>query len=207
MRIGIYGGSFNPIHFGHLIVAENCREAVRLDRVKFLVANVSPFKQGEPSADTKQRVEMVRLAISGNSAFEVDDREIRAGGVSYTIDSLRAIQSENVEAELFLILGADSLIDFDRWKSPEEILSIATPIVVARGGVGEPNWNSIKPLMTPDALQRAIDLKVECPQIEIASRTIRHRVRDGKSIRYQLPNSVEAYIREHHLFLVNEISQ
>ena len=111
IRIGIFGGSFDPIHIGHLLLAELCAESLELDQVRFLIANVSPFKTDNQPASNRVRTEMVKLAIGGNPKFEIDTREIDRGGVSYTIDSVRSIAAENRNSKLSLLLGADALID------------------------------------------------------------------------------------------------
>jgi len=200
-RIGIFGGSFDPIHLGHLIMAEMFRESMQLDRVVFLLAKVSPFKTESHPSDDKQRWEMLRLAISGNEAFQADDREIRRGGVSYTVDSLRSMQQETPSAEWFLLIGADSLKDFDQWREPREILERVRLVVAERGGLDHVSWDAFQSIATPEQLRAVQERKLDAPKIEIASRDLRRRVRDGRSIRYLVPPAVEAFIHEQRLWL------
>ncbi len=199
-RIGIFGGSFDPIHNGHLLLAELCREALELNQVRFLIANVSPFKTENMPASNQDRIEMVKLAIGGNSKFHVDTREIERGGVSYTIESVRTIAAEYPEAELYLLMGADALNDIAKWREPKELFGLAMPCVIARGGVGEPNWGVLNPFLDPTRLEQAMKSRVIAPQIEISSYALRERVRSGKSIRYQVPPNVEAYLNERGIY-------
>ena len=120
-RIGVYGGSFDPVHMGHLLLAEYCRVECKLDQVQFVPASVSPHKTEDAPASGKDRVEMLQLAIGGNSAFELNDLELQRGGVSYTVDTVTQIQQQHEDAELFLMMGADSLVDFPSWRDPAGI--------------------------------------------------------------------------------------
>ncbi len=199
-RIGIFGGSFDPIHNGHLLLAELCRESMELEHVRFLIANLSPLKTGNSPAKNQDRTEMVQLAIGGNPKFRIDTREMDRGGISYTIDSVRSIAAESPGSELFLLMGADTLADISKWRDPLELFRLVTPIVISRGGVGEPNWDALKPYVDSIRLNEIIKAKVTAPQIEISSYDLRDRVRRGKSIRYQTPPAVEMFIREHQLY-------
>ena len=199
-RIGIFGGSFDPIHNGHLLLAELCRESLGLDKVLFLLASVSPFKVDKQPASNKDRTEMLRLAIGGNSHFEMDLREIERGGVSYTIDSVRSIAAENHGAELFLMMGADAIADIAKWREPSELFRLVTPCVISRGGVGAPNWAVLETYIEPKRIEEIIRNEVIGPQIEISSSDLRQRINQGKSIRYQVPYAVEVYLREHSLY-------
>ena len=199
-RIGIFGGSFDPIHVGHLLLAELCAESLELDQVRFLIANVSPFKTDNQPASNKERTEMVKLAIGGNPKFELDTREIDRGGVSYTIDSVRSIVAENRDSKLFLLMGADAIIDIAKWREPSELFKLVTPCVISRGGVGEPQWDVLEPFIDATRLAEIVKAKVIAPQVEISSHDLRERVKRGKSIRYQVPSAVELYIRENQLY-------
>ena len=199
-RIGIFGGSFDPIHNGHLMLAELCCESLELDQVRFLIANVSPFKTDKLPASNRDRAEMVKLAIGGNSKFKIDTREIDRGGVSYTIDSVRSISEENPESSMYLLMGADALADIAKWKEPLELFRLVTPCVISRGGVGEPQWDVLQPYMDAERLREIEAAKVTAPQIEISSFDLRKRTKLGKSIRYQVPRSVEMYIQEQQLY-------
>lgn len=199
-RIGIFGGSFDPIHIGHLLLAELCCESLQLDQVRFLIANVSPFKTDKQPASNKDRIEMVLLAIAGNPKFEIDTREIDRGGVSYTIDSIRSIATEMPSSELFLLMGADALADIAKWREPSELLRLATPSVISRGGVGAPPWDVLRPFVDPTRLIAISKSQQMVPQIEISSNNLRERCVRGKSIRYQVPLAVEMFIRERQLY-------
>ena len=199
-RIGIFGGSFDPIHNGHLLLAELCCESLGLDQVCFLIANISPFKTDSKPASNKDRTEMVKLAIGGNPKFAIDMREIDRGGVSYTIDSVRSIAKENPKSSLFLLMGADALADIAKWREPAELFRLVTPTVISRGGVGEPQWDVLKPYFEPTRLMEIEKAKVAAPQVEISSFDLRKRVMQGKSIRYQVPRSVEIFIQEQQLY-------
>ena len=199
-RIGIFGGSFDPIHNGHLLLAELCCESLGLDQVCFLIANISPLKTDSKPASNKDRTEMVKLEIGGNPKFAIDMREIDRGGVSYTIDSVRSIAKENPKSSLFLLMGADALADIAKWREPAELFRLVTPTVISRGGVGEPQWDVLKPYFEPTRLMEIEKAKVAAPQVEISSFDLRKRVMQGKSIRYQVPRSVEIFIQEQQLY-------
>ena len=199
-RIGIFGGSFDPIHIGHLLLAELCAESLELDQVRFLVANLSPFKTDNQPASNRVRTEMVKLAIGGNPKFEADTREIDRGGVSYTIDSVRSIVAENRDSKLYLLMGADAIIEIAKWREPIELFKLVKPCVIARGGVGEPHWEVLEPFIDAAKLEEAIKSKVIAPQVEVSSSDLRERVKRGKSIRYQVSPAVELYIRENGLY-------
>jgi nicotinate-nucleotide adenylyltransferase len=199
-RLGVFGGSFDPVHLGHLLLAELCCESLRLDTVKFVVANVSPLKTGLQLASNRDRIEMLKLAIGGNPRFELDTREIDRGGVSYTIDTIRSIAVEAPGADLYFLMGADVLADLDRWREPREIFRLATPCVIARGGLGEPDWQRLAAYVDPSRLGDIKRSKVIVPQLEISSSEIKSRIRSGRSIRYQTPESVENYIRDQNLY-------
>ena len=199
-RLGIFGGSFDPIHNGHLLLAELCREALNLDKVLFLLASVSPFKVEKQPASNKDRAEMLQLAIGGNPKFQLDLREIERGGVSYTIDSVRSIAEENQDSDLYLLMGADALVDISKWREPAELFRIVTPCVISRGGVGEPNWAALEAYIDPKRLEEIIRNQVVGPQIEISSSDLRERIKQGKSIRYQVPPAVEVFLKEHSIY-------
>jgi nicotinate-nucleotide adenylyltransferase len=206
-RLGLFGGSFDPIHLGHLLLAELCRESLQLDRVKFLVANVSPLKRDRQTAANRDRIEMVKLAIGGNPFFELDTREIDRGGVSYTLDSARSIideltQKGEADTDLFLLMGADVLKDIEKWHEPAQLFQLVMPCVICRGGFGDPEWRHLEPFMSEERIQIAKGLQVNAPQIEISSSALRCRIQVGQTLRYQTPPAVDAYIREHHLYEV-----
>lgn len=190
-RIGVFGGTFDPIHIGHLILAERAREGLALDAVLFLPAAAPPHKQHRPVSDAKLRRAMVDVAIGGNEAFESSDLEIRRGGVSYTIDTLRELRRLQPADELFLLLGGDAVDDVPNWKDPDEIVRLAVLAVARRPGAE-------RPLSLPyaEAHIEAIDM----PTIDVSSSEIRRLVQAGRSIRYLVPPGVEAFIDAHDLY-------
>lgn len=194
-RIGIFGGSFDPVHLGHLWIAEAAREQLSLDEVRWIPAATSPLKPDGPVATDEQRLQMVRLAVSGNAPFVVDDREIARGEVSYTVDTIAEIQSEQPDDEYFLIVGSDSLATFDRWHQPSRLLELATLAVLGRGGDAEIDFSILHDLCSNDRLQSIKNSVVSMPLIEVSSTDLRRRILDGKSVRYQIPAAVEAFIR------------
>jgi nicotinate-nucleotide adenylyltransferase len=201
-KLGVIGGSFDPVHVGHLLLAEIAREALGLDQVLFVPAAISPLKlDAEPRANAKQRVEMLRLAISGNEFFDVDEREIKRGGASYTVDTLKELSAETKGAELYFLMGADSLATFERWKSPNEICKLARVIVLDRGGHSKPDVEELaKYLPKPESAAEQI---LEMPQVEISSSDLRQRIGAQRSVRYQLPPAVAAYIASESLYARN----
>jgi nicotinate-nucleotide adenylyltransferase len=201
MRVGIFGGSFDPIHQGHLILAEQCRQQAELDQVLFIPNAQSPHKQNGACASDRQRVEMVDLAIGGNPAFLRSSIEIERGGVSYTVDTLKQLAEENPENELFFLMGADSLNSFDTWKDPAGILQLATPLVVPRPGQGEVDLKKLAPLTDEKKLATIEQLTIDSPLIEISSSNIRQQIQSGKSIRYQTSRAVEKYIETQKIYL------
>ncbi len=183
-RVGLFGGSFDPIHFGHLILAREARESLGLNRVIFLPARVSPHKLDRPPAPAEIRLEMVRLAVAGESGFSVDDREIRRVGVSYTIDTIRELAAEFPGVtEWVYFLGDDNLAKLDTWREIEALRSLVKFVVLAREDVTS----------HPDlpVIQRVVD---------ISSTEVRKRVAQGRSIRYLLPEDVCALIARNGLY-------
>lgn len=190
MRLGIFGGTFNPPHVGHLIVCEHVRAELRLDRVLLVPASVPPHKPTKELVSSEHRLAMLELAIHGNNHFDISTVEIERGGVSYTVETLEYFKQLSND-ELFLLIGMDNLIEFHSWRSPERILQLATVVVMSRAGFSS--------AAVPQALR---DRVVICsvPEIEISSRQIRQRVREAKSIRYLVPDSVAEYIRQTGLY-------
>jgi nicotinate-nucleotide adenylyltransferase len=204
MRIGLYGGSFDPVHQGHLIAAECCREQARLDKVLFLPAAVPPHKQDRPLAEAAHRVEMLKLAIGGHPAFAVSTDEIDRGGVSYTVDTLARLEAAHPADELLLILGPDALADLPTWREPATILARAEIIAVEREGVDDISAIVATPklaaLLGPERAQRIVETRVTCPAIGIRASDLRAAIAAGRSIRYRTPRAVEQYIAAHGLY-------
>jgi nicotinate-nucleotide adenylyltransferase len=186
MRFGILGGSFNPIHHGHLIIATRAAEALSLDRVLLIPTARSPLKAPGDLAGPRDRLAMVRLAVRGNPLLEASDLEVRRGGTSYTVDTLRQLR-RILPGEFVLILGADAARLLPRWRSIEEVRHLARVAVVGRGGL-RPREKTPKGSMVP------------VPEIDISSTDIRERVRRGLPIRYLVPEAVERFIRRKRLY-------
>jgi nicotinate-nucleotide adenylyltransferase len=199
MRLGIFGGTFDPVHYGHLLAAEQCREQCRLDEVWFVPAAVPPHKAGVEISPGKARAEMLELAVAGLPQFRVSRMELERDGPSYTVDTLAVLRRDDPTRELFLILGADSLADFATWREPRRVAELATILAVNRGRV------------TPDVSAAAQQLGrefqalvqvVEMPAVDLASTDIRRRVREGRSIQFMTPRAVDLYLRQHNLYRV-----
>lgn len=201
VRLGILGGTFDPVHWGHLLLAEYAREQARLDKVWFLPAALSPHKQDRQPGTDANRVAMLELATGGHAAFEISRLEIDRGGVSFTVDTLCEIRQQLPSAKLFFIMGGDSLADFRDWREPGQILDLATPLIVGRPGSPTPHVSTLAKLASPDRLAAIAEVQFTMPQIGISSSDIRHRVRNGLSIRYQVTRAVEKYIEANRLYI------
>jgi nicotinate-nucleotide adenylyltransferase len=201
MRLGIFGGSFDPVHYGHLLLAESCREQCRLDQVWFVPAAIAPHKQTRKLAADRHRVEMLKLAIAGHEAMSVCELEIERGGLSYTVDTLAEIARMKPDAELLLLMGADSLHDLATWHQPRRICELALPVFVRRSGSPEVDLTALANLVSPARLEQIRAHQVAMPLIELSSTDIRDRVAQGKSIRYRTPRAVEKYIETHGLYV------
>jgi nicotinate-nucleotide adenylyltransferase len=200
MRLGIFGGTFDPVHDGHLLLAETCREACRLDEVWFVPAALPPHKQERRLSPAKDRIEMLRLAVAGFEAYLVSTIEIERGGVSYTVSTLEAVQALRPEATLFFPMGADSLADLPTWREPRRICELSIPVIVRRAGSPEPDLAALAALVTPERLEEIRAWQVQMPVIELSSTDIRRRVAAGHSIRFRTPRAVEKYIETHGLY-------
>lgn len=205
MRVGIFGGTFDPIHIGHLVLAEQCREQCRLDEVWFVPASVPPHKQDTIISPANARCEMIEFAIAGNPQFRLSRIELDRAGPSYTVTTLEGLHAEDPTRELFLLVGADSIRDLPTWRQPERILELATVVAVNRG----------RDLLTPaEVEQRLIDhvgpvasTRIRCiqmPGIDVSASDIRRRIEVGLSIRYLVPRAVEMYIHERRIYAPND---
>lgn len=196
-RIGLLGGTFDPIHLGHLIAAAELRHALGLDRVLLIPNAAPPHKPGLPISSAADRVAMLRLAISEVPWLAIDTIELERGGLSYTVDTLRSLNARLAPAALVFLMGEDSLRDLPTWRDPTEIVAQAELGVATRPGI----------VVDLDAVYRAIPQArgrvhiVGVPEIGIASRDIRQRVIDGRPIAFQVPEAVERYIRSQRLYL------
>jgi len=213
MRIGLLGGTFDPVHFGHLLLAEQCREQCGLDAVWFLPAGSPPHKRRDVTPGI-ERLEMLQLAIAGHEAFAVSDRELKREGTTYTVDTLTELHAEQPDAELFFLIGADSLHDLPTWREPRRILELATIVAVNRGDRPLPDLEEIcAKLNVADAAGFRADAGsvrhdqprsriqiVTMPGCDLSATDIRQRVAAGKSIRYMTPRAVEVYIQQRGLY-------
>jgi nicotinate-nucleotide adenylyltransferase len=200
MRLGIFGGTFDPVHYGHLLLAECCREQCHLDAVWFLPAAVPPHKQRQDLTPAAARVEMLELAVAANEAFSVCRYEADRGGLNYTADTLARFHEEDPGRELFFLLGADMLRDLPRWRDPARICALALVVAVRRSGQGPPNLDALAGLASPERLDEIRRHQVEMPEMALSGTDLRRRVAAGQSIRYRTPRAVEQYIRAHGLY-------
>jgi nicotinate-nucleotide adenylyltransferase len=204
MRIGVFGGSFDPVHIGHLIAAECCREQARLDRVLFVPAAIPPHKRSRELAGATHRVEMLALATGGNPGFAVWTGEIDRGGVSYTVDSLERLTLLHPGDELFLLLGPDAVADFPTWREPGRIAALARLVAMEREGLdtiaASPPRDGLERILGADGCRRLVEERVRLPAIGIRASDLRRTLAAGGSIRYRTPRSVEAYIAAHGLY-------
>ena len=200
MRIGAFGGSFDPVHYGHLLMAELCREQCKLDEVWFLPTAVSPLKPQSPPASAEDRVAMLNLAIAGHTAFRVNTLDVTRGGLSFTVEMLASLKNETPNDELFFLMGLDSLHTFSTWREPQRICQMATLVVASRPGVEEPDYQELTNLLGFPTAERIRHHRVTTPILGLSSTEIRRRVSVGQSIRFQTPRAVEEYILGHGLY-------
>ena len=193
MKTCIFGGTFDPPHIGHLLIAQTIIESENFERLIFVPANISPAKKGKIISSTKKRLDMLNMALIGNDNFEISDFEINKGDISYTIDTLTEF-SENrnlAKKDLYFLMGSDTLREFHKWKDPKKIINLCNIIVAVRPG------------FTPSDIPQWILDEVHfanIPQFEISSTNIRARWRDGKTIRYMVPKDVWKYINKNGLY-------
>ncbi|WP_061962448.1 nicotinate-nucleotide adenylyltransferase [Demequina flava] len=186
-RIGVLGGSFDPVHHGHLAAASDVCATLDLDLMLLVPVNVQPFKLDEGAANADDRLEMCRLAVNGDERFEVSAVDVDRGGVTYTVDTLRDLHAEYPDAEIFFVTGTDALERFHEWRDAETLSELATFVGVTRPG------HSLSESNTPHTL-------VEVPAMAVSSTDVRRRVTEGAPIRYLVPRAVADYIAEHDLY-------
>lgn len=198
-KIGLLGGSFNPIHMGHLLLAESARDQFGLERVVFIPAGKNPFKQKNKHIDREHRLNMVKLAVESNPYFEVSDIELRRPGISYTVDTIDEIAKEYPDSALYFITGADIMFEITLWKEAERLLKTVNFITTFRPGYSHRKLDErIEEL---EQTYHAHIFKLFNKEMDIASTDIRGRIQNGHSIKYLLPEKVEAYICQHKLYL------
>ena len=200
MRLGIFGGTFDPIHNGHLSVAERVRAEMRLDRVIFIPAGQPWFKEGQTVTDAVHRLEMTRLAVADNPRFAASDMEVRRDGPTYTIDTLAELRREMGDGvELYFILGIDALNELHRWRKPSDVLNMATIVGVTRPGAETVDRAALDSIREGASDEVVI---VGGPLIDISAADVRRRIANGLSVQGMLSRAVEEYTERHSLYEV-----
>lgn len=198
MKIGIMGGTFDPIHLGHLIMAEYARETLDLDKIIFVPTGIHPLKVNKAISSPHTRIEMISLAIESNPKFEISTIEIDKEGISYTIETLRLLKQKYKNSGLYFILGTDLLFEIERWKDFKEFSKICKLALFHRAGDTD---DRVEEKIRQLRMQYGLEFeKIESPKIEISSTEIRNRVLDNRSIKYMLPQNVEEYIASNNLY-------
>jgi nicotinate-nucleotide adenylyltransferase len=204
VRIGVFGGSFDPVHIGHLLAAECCREQAGLDRVLFVPAAIQPHKQDRQLASGQHRMEMLALATGGNDAFSVLGDELERGGVSYTVDTLQRLKARHPDDDLLLILGPDAFLGLPTWREPQRIIDLAEILAMERESLDDlsdaATRGPLETLLGRERLDRVISKRVRLPAIGIRASDLRAAVAAGQSIRYRTPRAVECSIATHGLY-------
>lgn len=200
-RIGLYGGSFDPIHFGHLISARSIGEQLGLSRIILIPAARPPHKPAGALADADHRLAMARLATGDDPLLEISDVEIRREGPSYTIDTVESFRGRLGEAcELVWVIGADTLPELVTWHRIAELVNRARIVTATRPGAGTPDLSALERLVGAAAVERLISDRFATPAIDISATDIRGRVADGLPVRYLTPTAVGNYIESHGLY-------
>lgn len=199
-RIGILGGTFNPIHIGHLVLAQNAVEAFDLSSVLFIPCAVPPHKASECLIEGKHRLAMVERAIGWNPFFEALDMELQRGHVSYAVDTVTELKQRYPQSELLFIIGMDMLLELHKWKDIGRLLTLCRFVTFGRPGVDTDRLKSLTLHLEPPWPERLLNDVVAGRLLDISSSDIRYRVAEGLSIRYLVPSEVEIYIMEHGLY-------
>jgi nicotinate-nucleotide adenylyltransferase len=200
MRLGIFGGSFDPVHNGHLALARACQRHGALDEVWFTPTAVQPLKQLGPQASDAARVEMLLLAIRSETSWRVCRLEIERGGFSYTVDTLREIALQRPDAVLFFLMGADAVKDAPDWREPGEIFRLATPLIVHRVGESEPDLAALQAVSGATHLPKLIEM----PAVAASSTEIRRRAAAGESLDDLVPAAVARFIENNRLYATEQ---
>lgn len=201
MRIGILGGTFNPVHIGHLIVAEEVYFRHGLSRVLFIPSGQPPHKDPDELVAAHHRYRMVELAVKGNEHFEASDIEITREGKSYTVDTIEAIlERYGMDSDPHLIIGMDTVHELPTWKDIQRLSTMCRIVAVNRPGSTFDNLDLLTPVLGKEKIEEMRRILVEIPPIGISSTEIRKRLRDGLQIRYLVPREVELYIEEQGLY-------
>jgi nicotinate-nucleotide adenylyltransferase len=197
VRVGILGGTFNPPHIGHLVCAQEAYREFELDRVLLIPARIPPHKPVEHEPGAHHRLELCRVAVADDERFEVSDLELRRDGPSYTVDTLKELNTEAPNNELFLIVGGDIAAGLPRWREPERVLDLARLSIAKRRGTARSSIDTALGGLRGGDRARFFDM----PRIGVSSTMVRRRVRSGQPIRYLVPDAVRAYIERHGLYL------
>jgi nicotinate-nucleotide adenylyltransferase len=199
LRIGVLGGSFDPIHIGHLILAEQAREQLDLACVYFVPAGEPPHKRDRRLTPVEQRVQMTELAIAGNSRFRLSRVDADRPGPHYTVDMIRILKGQlPPEGELYFLMGFDSLVELPTWYRPAEIIAASRLVALTRPNVSV-DWAALEAQLP--GIRERVTL-IDMPELEIASNDLRHRVSEGRSIHYMVPEPVCVYIEQNGLYRV-----
>ena len=192
MRLGLFGGTFDPPHIGHLIVAQDALMALRLDRILFIPAGIPPHKANRPVTAAAVRLAMLRAATVHDPRFAIDGLELEREGPSYTVDTLAALRGKYPDDELFLLIGIDQFREFETWRDPGRVAEMATIVVLSRDG---------EEIGDPAALEAFGGRYVKVTRIDLSSTVLRSRSAAGESLRYLVPEPVEAYLAAHHVYV------
>ena len=199
MRIGVLGGTFDPVHLGHLAIAEEARARLNLDEVIFMLAGQPWMKKDVPISPAEHRLKMLKLALSGKPYFKISTAEIKRTGLSYSVDTVAELRKKlGADAEIFFIVGWDSLAGLPRWREPARLISMCRFAAVPRPGYSRPDVKAMESAI-PGLSQRV--LMLDKPEIAISATEIRERVRRGLPISHLVPEPVESYIKEHRLYI------
>lgn len=197
-RYGMMGGTFNPIHLAHLYIAYEAKETLNLDKVIFMVAGNPPHKKQSPVIDSSYRYDMVKMAIQDYSGFEISDYEIQKQGYSYTYETLKYLKGYEEDVEVFFIAGADSLMDIEKWKNPELVLSNCTFVAFNRGEYNKETLEKQKKKLQNKYNSNIILLDIS--NLDISSSMIRERIINGKRVDFFMPEKVMEYIEQNNLY-------
>ncbi|GMV97715.1 MAG: nicotinate (nicotinamide) nucleotide adenylyltransferase [Phycisphaerae bacterium] len=199
--VALFGGSFNPIHFGHLIAARAIAEHLSLARAILLPAAYPPHKWSSELAPAEHRLAMTRLAVEGEPLLEASDVELRQGGINYSIRTVEAFRQElGGDVRLYWIIGGDTLPDLHMWHRIREMVDLCRIVTAVRPGFETPDLAPLLSVLSPQQVARIREGIISTPRVDISSTEIRWRIREGRSIRYLVPESVRAYIADHGLY-------
>ena len=198
LKIGIMGGTFDPIHMGHLILAQSAYEQLSLDKVLFIPSGKPPHKPNRFGASDEERIEMTRLAIADNPAFELNLMEMHSATPTYTYLTLKRLYEENPDIEYYFILGEDSLIDFLTWEKPEELVKYCHIVCGVRPGLTDEEIDAI--IEEKRTVTGGDYIRIDSPLLEISSCELRDRVRRGQPVRYYVPSEVAEYIEKKGIY-------